>query len=111
MADETTDVSTTEQINEQPIVFGYVDYETNNPRVSIILEDFMDFFPVCPLSGRALADKLKTYVSNTLGQGPCMVGQAYDGTAAVTMSGREWRTLAMRDSRSVLQDIPSHTVS
>ena len=83
MVDETTDVSTIEQMS---IVFRYVDYETNNPSVPIIREDFVDFIPVYDLSGRALANKLTHYVSNALGQGPCMVGQAYDGAAA--MGGR-----------------------
>jgi hypothetical protein len=83
MADETTDVSTTEQMS---IIYRYVDESPDNPKVPIIREDFVDFVPVYDLSGRALANKLMEYVTRTLGNGPCMVGQGYDGAAA--MSGR-----------------------
>jgi len=46
MADETTDISTTEQMS---IVLRYVDVEPDKPSVPIIREDFVDCIPVYDL--------------------------------------------------------------
>ena len=82
MADETTDISGIEQMS---VVVRYVDLVGDK---YIIREDFLDFLPVTDLTGMGLADKLKTYVNDNFGTGAAtnMVGQGYDGAAA--MSGR-----------------------
>lgn len=86
IADEVTDCSNKEQLS---LVLRYV-----NPEDNLICEDFVAFIECeCGITGRALADKILTFL-NINGLNPQKLrGQAYDG--AGNMSGSLKGTAAL----------------
>ena len=91
IADEVTDCSNKEQLS---LVIRYVSKEDN-----LIREDFIGFIECdCGITGRAIAEKILTFLS-ILGLDPANLrGQAYDG--AGNMSGSVNGTAALTVSSS-----------
>jgi hypothetical protein len=114
LADETTDVSTKEQMS---IVVRYVD--ENSDSKPVIREDFLDFLTVTDLSGEGLANVISQYIDQKIdgcgsepkqidldvGQSPktaFLVGQGYDDAAA--MAGK---TAAVRSPPKTRKSAPT----
>ena len=102
IADEVTDCSNKEQLS---LVLRYVSQEDN-----LIREDFIGFIECdCGITGRALAEKILSFLS-TLGLDPTNLrGQAYDG--AGNMSGRVNGTAAVQYPLALYLHRTSHSLN
>lgn len=78
LADETADIAGIEQFS---LCFRYIDTISNNIR-----EDFLQFVPITDMTGKGLANVLMQTLQNLEIDSKFMIGQGYDGAAA--MSGR-----------------------
>ena len=74
LADETTDISKTEQMSIC-IRYVYADH---------VYEDFLDFVPVIDMTGAGLAEVLLNYMKEVNLDTAYLVGQGYDGAAAMS---------------------------
>lgn len=75
LADESTDISSIEQFS---ICTRYLDSQTN------ICEDFLGFVPVTDVSGQALANSIRNYLTDIGVDCSFMYGQGYDGAPAMS---------------------------
>lgn len=74
LADETTDVSRTEQMSVC-VRYIHADY---------LREDFLDFVPVYDVTGNGLAEKIVETLTTRGIDMKFLVGQGYDGAAAMS---------------------------
>ncbi|KAH6929705.1 hypothetical protein HPB50_005154 [Hyalomma asiaticum] len=94
LADETTDVSQTEQFS---LCVRYVD-----PTSSSIREDFLGFVPVDDVSASSLAHTLKRELLNLGLHLNMMRGQGYDGAAAMSGAFNGVQALILKDFPTAL---------